>query len=654
MFHQQDILSIYIEECLDTKYLSKHCSITVFHFGNRSKNKYIIKLTIKDLLLLRKLRNAVLTYRNVAPGIAANNDMYQGYCIAFFLLCNYLPVLGWNMCNIACNTQGCTAKASGLILGSCTNEDVQTIPNNINFTIKDGESFDYPASLEISFIPPKHECMCTVTLLANESINETECETYDFQNFHHSEVHTSEKTLCFYANTPPNLKISYQYIFTACYAVQFSSFDHEKYIFKKFLKTNYRRTEVAKPQVACTYNSSGDNETEKLDFEVDLSVSLVSELTVGLGWIDNSTGQENCIMFGNPRKREKKWIFNIAEIYNEFNKTSSISVQNSTMYRKIFLIDIKPIGNRNYCVYVNMNDERYKDNSPWKPEYRNCGPKRNETGSHTIDTGIAISNYLYMIVIVTSITLSIILMTLKLVYFIYIRICKKLCITAGKNDKKVNEKSVRLHISKDKDTLTMCPDIVLLYPKGSESFMSLMAEFREILSTACQCSVHDWYNATECNYVAEIGGSDWFAELLNKGCRIIWIDTPASRSLIAKKFKSSFFVNDLEEYKFDEICDFRDIVLTTIFDLAKRNLEQSIQQQHKHFIVRLKGFESSENENDPFLSLYPDTRYIIPQDLNLLCSNLSLLESNVIIPFISGEDKFIEHHLYCTENDFCK
>ena len=32
-------------------------------------------------------------------------------------------------------------------------------------------------------------------------------------------------------------------------------------------------------------------------------------------------------------------------------------------------------------------------------------------------------------------------------------------------------------------------DIVLLYPKSSESFMTLMADFRGILGTVCQCFV---------------------------------------------------------------------------------------------------------------------------------------------------------------------
>lgn len=37
---------------------------------------------------------------------------------------------------------------------------------------------------------------------------------------------------------------------------------------------------------------------------------------------------------------------------------------------------------------------------------------------------------------------------------------------------------------------------------------------------------------------------------------------------------------------------------------------------------RLKEFENFENDIDPFIDLSPHIRYVLPQDLNLLCSNL--------------------------------
>lgn len=71
--------------------------------------------------------------------------------------------------------------------------------------------------------------------------------------------------------------------------------------------------------------------------------------------------------------------------------------------------------------------------------------------------------------------------------------------------------------------------------------------------------------------------------MLHKQYCIIWIDTPTMRSLITPRFKR----NNSEQYNFIEICDFRDVVFPTIFNLAKRNVEESATQEAKHFIVRL-------------------------------------------------------------------
>lgn len=158
--------------------------------------------------------------------------------------------------------------------------------------------------------------------------------------------------------------------------------------------------------------------------------------------------------------------------------------------------------------------------------------------------------------------------------------------------------------------------------------------------------------------MAEIGASDWFAEMLNNRARVIWIDTPATRSLIKRRFKRDFSVNSSEEDNYVEIGDFRDTVFPIIFTLAKRNVDASMIQQRKHFIVRwaytlqqtlirfgnkllmvrslcklnimialiyscsLKGFDNFENEEDPFVDLSSHKRYLIPRDLSSLCSDL--------------------------------
>lgn len=95
--------------------------------------------------------------------------------------------------------------------------------------------------------------------------------------------------------------------------------------------------------------------------------------------------------------------------------------------------------------------------------------------------------------------------------------------------------------------------------------------------------VHDWHNGIEWNNVAKIGAFDWFAKMLHNECHVVWIDIPILRSLITQSLNK----NNSEQYNLIKIGDFRDTVLPTIFNLSKRNIEQSAINQSKHFIVRL-------------------------------------------------------------------
>ena len=106
-------------------------------------------------------------------------------------------------------------------------------------------------------------------------------------------------------------------------------------------------------------------------------------------------------------------------------------------------------------------------------------------------------------------------------------------------------------------------------------------------NTFYNLQVHDWYDGKEWNYVAEIGAFDWFAEMLYKECRVVWIDTPIMRSLITQRLNKNSFLKNSEQYSFVKIGDFRDAVFPTIFNLSKRNNEQSVLHKPKHFIVRL-------------------------------------------------------------------
>lgn len=87
--------------------------------------------------------------------------------------------------------------------------------------------------------------------------------------------------------------------------------------------------------------------------------------------------------------------------------------------------------------------------------------------------------------------------------------------------------------------------------------------------------------------MAEVGAFDWFAEMLHKECRVVWVDTPIMRALITQRFNNNLSLKNLEQYSFVNIGDFRDAVFPTVFNLSKRNIGKSTLHEPKHFIVRL-------------------------------------------------------------------
>ncbi|XP_043263348.1 uncharacterized protein LOC122403712 [Colletes gigas] len=521
----------------------------------------------------------------------------------------------------------------------CTKED---IPNDVDFRLIETkyEIFELSAGLEISFAPPRRTCKYSVTLLANESINETMCTTYNFKNSLHSNVHTPTTTLCFISNkneSQSNTSMTFPYVFTACYAIQFRYDQNKCFRVNQFLKARYKRTEITLPELKCSYLTvHNTTKGTKYHFEVDISLPIIFNATLEFGSFYYYNGNKYCI----TKNKQLNYTFNVLD-YAKNEYDSSMSLFRNGKYEKTEKFEIEVSEQSNYCFKIRLNDVRCEEYTLWNPFIDKYKPCQWVKECHYISNEVGISepyvttnSYLYWSIGIITLIMFAVLGILYLLYTVHTCIQeKRFCVNVGKsNIIKINQKqSNRFNICALKNIKqTSCEsihatntDIVLLYPKSSESFMALMKDFREMLQRLCHCHVHDWYDGTEWNYVAEIGGSDWFAEMLDKGYRVIWIDIPAMRSLITRTPKTDFIVKDSKQYDSIEIGDFRDTVFLTIFNLAKRNVEHSPLGQRKHFIVRLKGFERFKNEDDPFVDLSMHTRYLIPQDLNSLCSDLS-------------------------------
>lgn len=94
--------------------------------------------------------------------------------------------------------------------------------------------------------------------------------------------------------------------------------------------------------------------------------------------------------------------------------------------------------------------------------------------------------------------------------------------------------------------------------------------------------VYDWYDEAEWNNVAKIGPVSWFTKLFNGKCRVVWIDTPTTRSIVISR-ESDSGLNKL--CKYHEIGDFRDVAFPVVLELAKRNTNDA-HQYRRHFVVR--------------------------------------------------------------------
>ncbi|CAK9830813.1 hypothetical protein ANTRET_LOCUS7917 [Anthophora retusa] len=605
--------------------------------------------------------------------------MLKGYiATAFLFMLIRSSFSNSNECDYICDADGCKTSTSNpnnmSPIKFCTYKDV---PANVNFSMKEYKNgaSKFPV-LQINFKPPKKVCKYEMVLLANELVNEKECMNYSFQNFHGSETHT-RSTICFVSNEyqyQNNTEIFFPYIFTACYSIQF--FFGKSISRNTYLKTNYKHTEITNPAIECTYDIVPDSTQKKkiARLEIEFSIPLVTAVIVKVGLWSISNGEGVCA-FNYEELLDGLEIFKILHSDTGFEHHNfSIPLLSNGKYKRTWKYQTEVLNNFNYCIHFWYHDLRCKEKTLWKPSVENCWWYRN--CQHVTDhNNFAIlpntmsddTSNLYSPIIIITLTIFVMIVIMYVVYIIcvynvqdkkfYINICNENIIKTNetKPDKSnmygINEKKEKL---KCRDTNSINTDIILLYPKGSESFMALMTDFREILSRVCQCVVHDWYDRMEWNYVAEVGAFDWFAEMLQKQSCVIWIDIPTMRSLITQKFKNDSFFKRSEECNYVTIGDFRDVVFPTVFNLSKRNIVQSMIQRPKHFIVRLQGFQNFENDDDPFVDLSPRMRYFIPQDLNLLCSDLSVVESNLIVPLSSQEEDLIKQRLHYINFNFCK
>lgn len=97
--------------------------------------------------------------------------------------------------------------------------------------------------------------------------------------------------------------------------------------------------------------------------------------------------------------------------------------------------------------------------------------------------------------------------------------------------------------------------------------------------------MHDWHDGTVWNEVAKVGAVSWFTELLDNRCRVVWVDTPATRSIITSNLRNN--ESNLDKLNMCyEIHDFRDMAFRVVLKVAKSKVNDVTRQYRKHFVVR--------------------------------------------------------------------
>ncbi|EGI59497.1 PREDICTED: uncharacterized protein LOC105151892 isoform X1 [Acromyrmex echinatior] len=579
---------------------------------------------------------------------------------------------------------------NSMYLNYCTAEEVPYYESYDVFwdTMEERDTHN---SLKVQFAPPKKECKFEIALLVDPFIkNQEECMNYDFDKVVDikSNIHTGDRSVCFFKNTnqsafvsnakstvqlyKDNIWLWFRYIFTGCYALRYR-INNQKYIIGQsiFLNTTYQRTEVQEPQVICKYKDvdtrQSDSEKKQVvkNFTLDIFLPANTGDILRLGLISprNKDLQQKCIWQGEPILYSWTIRLKIVVPYDELkDQHCNVKLEKPTANGKYikrvrcnFQIETQTEG---HCFRYLLSDNRCQSDTIWKPEcfryYREDGilhevpclwiqrcTKFYELQDVIVsrqmksDVMPSASWYLLLPIIAIVLIVSAVIGILCFWHYSCIRREEINLYINPQHDDSDCPKSIDFDIIDNVIEKTIdhgnssCDDIVLLYTNHSTSFMTLMKDFRETLTKICSCSVHDWHNGTVWNEVARVGTVSWFIKLFDNGCRVIWVDTPFTRSVIISNARDNELSSD-KLRKYYEIHDFRDISFRAVLEVAKSKVNDEVARQYRrHFVVRFEGLESTTNVNDPFLDLSPHARYYMPQHLVQLCSDLSMVKSEI-------------------------
>ncbi|XP_023702649.1 uncharacterized protein LOC111861918 isoform X2 [Cryptotermes secundus] len=152
-------------------------------------------------------------------------------------------------------------------------------------------------------------------------------------------------------------------------------------------------------------------------------------------------------------------------------------------------------------------------------------------------------------------------------------------------------------------------EVLLLYPRDCEQFMNLMVTLRNTLQEVMKCKVYDCYDPSIEEEIAT-GAVEWLnRHLRHDGIKIVVVETEC-----AVLHQKASFQGKRVFYQHPTWLD--DIFSYGLKELAN---DTSGNQYNRVFVVCVRGFS---DVNEELNLITPNTRYVIPQHMEELMTNL--------------------------------
>ncbi|KAJ9586782.1 hypothetical protein L9F63_019623, partial [Diploptera punctata] len=478
------------------------------------------------------------------------------------------------------------------------------------------------SNVYVTFNVTSNNCSCYKFLLkVNNSMDEMSCNNQSgkYITNKHSEFTVSRR----HNDCDQVVNITFENIFTGCYKLYYctqkSELNQKCGKLVKYFNTVKQDVEYNRPTIISQPNPENNEVgitlanytrfdevqlTVRPDNSSNCNSSNVHRQTI---WISRDVSRELMC-------RRNSDCQNDMEKKTEGDKCKKIECyEESENSIKCEFNDIKP---GNYCVHMIITDQYCDKNCAFHHPFVMMEKEK------TIPIPESSMSIIYFVI---SAVIFLLLITSIVIVFIIRR----------------RRNSLRQVVIADDDrSWFQNTEILLLYPRDCKAFMCAMETLREILQEKTGCKVYDCFDTRHSEDLS-LSKVDWLRKhVLHQNVKIIVVETVCAvlhqRALIQHNkliYKEPVWLDDLFLFGLKLLTD---------------NLDRNNYQ--KVFVIRVEGF-SGEKESLDYLTPY--TRYMIPQCLDLLLTDLNLqnMQENIREKEEEEEEEEEEESLLRFEHD---